>query len=269
MTKMRLDALLVEKGYFPSREKARSAVMEGRILVNDIKIEKAGAPVAEESAIRILGEDLPYVSRGGLKLEKAIKEFKINLQDCIVADVGASTGGFTHCSLENGAKKVYAVDVGYGQLAWSLRQDERVIVLEKTNARYLSKEQIPDALDFATIDVSFISLDKIIPALLPLLKANGKIIALIKPQFEAGKEKIGKNGVVRDKETHKEVIAHILTLAMNYHCIVEGLSYSPITGPKGNIEYLILLAKDGLAIEADVENLVEEAFAQLHMQKKE
>ena len=267
MVKMRLDAFLLEQGYFPSREKARSAIMEGRILVNERKVEKAGFPVTEDVSIRVLGDDLPYVSRGGLKLEKAIMVFKIDLTNCIIADIGASTGGFTHCALENGANKVYAVDVGYGQLAWSLRQDPRVIVLEKTNARYLTKDQIVDALDYVTMDVSFISLRKIIPTLLPLLKETGKIIALIKPQFEAGKEKIGKNGVVRDPKIHQEVIENILDFAATFDLSVEGIDYSPITGPKGNIEYLILLAKNGVSVTVEVEKLINEAFLHLYNQK--
>lgn len=243
MTKARLDVFLCEQNYFSSREKARAAIMAGEVIVNGEKIDKAGFQVKEDAQITLIGEKLPFVSRGGLKLDKAMKTFPIDLTGKIMADIGASTGGFTDCALQNGAAKVYAVDVGYGQLAWELRQDSRVVVLEKTNARYLNEEMIPDLLDMASIDVSFISLTKILPALTSRMKETGEIVALIKPQFEAGKEKIGKNGVVRDPKTHLEVIQHILDFLPGAGLYPWGLTYSPIKGPKGNIEYLLWMKK--------------------------
>lgn len=243
MVKCRLDVLLTEQGYFDSREKAKAAIMAGRILVNNNKVDKAGTQVAEDVKITVTGKDLPYVSRGGYKLEKAIKVFDLPLKNAVMADIGASTGGFTDCALQNGVAKVYAVDVGYGQLAWSLRTDERVVVLEKTNARYLTDKEIPEPLDLITIDASFISLTLLLPALYPLLKAEGSLMALIKPQFEAGREKVGKKGVVRDPAVHGEVISKVINCAVNLGFKVFGLDYSPIKGPEGNIEYLLWLGK--------------------------
>ncbi len=246
--KIRLDVLLVEKGFFPSREKARAAIMAGEVMVGDSKIDKAGAAVAADSPIRLLGERLPYVSRGGLKLAKALAYFQLDLQQKTVLDIGASTGGFTDCALQNGASKVYGVDVGYNQLAWSLRSDPRVIVLEKTNARYLDGQVIPEQVDFICTDVSFISLLLALPAAVEkLLKPQGQVAALIKPQFEAGKDKVGKKGIVRDRQTHLEVLEKITAGFAQMGLAVQGLTHSPITGADGNIEYLIYAIKDGVS----------------------
>lgn len=241
MAKKRLDALLVEQGFFDTRSKAQTAIMAGQILVNDLKVDKPGTQVADEVKIKIIGNRLPYVSRGGLKLEKALHVFPISLIDKTVADVGASTGGFTDCSLQNGARKVYAIDVGYGQLAWSLRNDDRVINMERTNVRYLDESSLPDKIQIATIDVAFISLDKVLPAVKKLLGNDGCVIALIKPQFEAGREKVGKKGVVRDPKVHEEVIYKVINMAKEEKFGIGGLDYSPIKGPEGNIEYLLYL----------------------------
>lgn len=248
-TKERLDLLLVEKGMFQSREKARAAIMSGDIYVNGIKITKCGHIVKKDNSIEFKGNTMPYVSRGGYKLEKAIKTFNIQLAGKTCMDIGASTGGFTDCMLQNGAAKVYAIDVGYGQFAWKLRIDPRVVSMERTNIRYVKPEDLQELCDFASIDVSFISLTKVLPAVKALLKESGEIIALIKPQFEAGREKVGKKGVVREKSTHKEVINNVVSYAMQEKFSIIGLDYSPIKGPEGNIEYLIYLKKD------DVENI--------------
>ncbi len=242
--KKRLDVALYEMGYAESREKAKAYIMAGIVYVNNQKSDKAGATVKNDDKIEVRGATLKYVSRGGLKLEKAMNNFDINLTDTICADIGASTGGFTDCMLQNGAKRVYAIDVGYGQLAWKLRTDERVVNLERTNFRYVTTEQVPDLLDFASVDVSFISLSHILPVLFNLLKDNGMAVCLIKPQFEAGKEKVGKKGVVRDKNVHLEVIKKIVTLSTEVGFSVLNLDYSPIKGPEGNIEYLIHILKD-------------------------
>lgn len=245
MAKMRLDMLLTEGGYFPSRAQAQTAIMSRRVSVNGQVVDKAGTQVQPDADITISGHEQPFVSRGGLKLDKAVKSFAIDMTGLVMADIGASTGGFTDCALQNGAARVYAVDVGYGQLAWKLRQDERVIVLEKTNARYLTHEQIPELLDIITIDASFISLAKLLPALFPLLKNDGRLVALIKPQFEAGRDKVGKKGVVRETAVHIEVIENVLAAARELGFVPSGLDYSPIKGPEGNIEYLLLLKKQG------------------------
>ena len=245
MTKMRLDMALLERGLFPSREQARTAIMSRRVSVNGQVVDKAGTSVNSEADITVSGHDLPYVSRGGLKLAKALKSFALDLTGCVMADIGASTGGFTDCALRDGAPKVYAVAVGYGQLAWRLRQDERVVVLEKTNARYLSAAEIPEPLDIITIDASFISLSKLLPALFPLLKEDGSLVALIKPQFEAGRDKVGKKGVVRDSAVRLEVIERVLSAAEELGFVPRGLDYSPIKGPEGNVEYLLWLGKQG------------------------
>ena len=243
--KERLDVLLVKKGLAPSREKAKAVIMAGSVYVDGQKEDKAGSVFDEESAqIEVRGHVLPYVSRGGLKLEKALKVFPITLTDKICMDIGASTGGFTDCMLQNGAVKVYSVDVGYGQLDWKLRQDDRVVCMEKTNFRYMTPEDIPDVLDFASVDVSFISLDKILTPAYALLREQGEMVALIKPQFEAGREKVGKKGVVRDPKVHEEVISRIVRHADEVSFEVLDLSYSPIRGPEGNIEYLIHLKKN-------------------------
>lgn len=243
MTKKRLDVLLVERGLAETRQKAQATIMSGIVFVNGQRADKAGAPIAEDAEVEVRGSALPYVSRGGLKLKKAMRTFSISLNKSICADIGASTGGFTDCMLQNGAQKVYAVDVGYGQLDWKLRNDPRVVCLERTNARYLTHEQIPEELDFASIDVSFISLSLILPAVNGLLKEGGYVVCLVKPQFEAGREKVGKKGVVRDPAVHLEVLEHFLGHARTSGFGVLDLTFSPIRGPEGNIEYLGYLEK--------------------------
>ena len=243
--KERLDVLLVEQGYAASREKAKAIIMSGSVFVNGQREDKAGSTFdPAKSTIEVKGHTLKYVSRGGLKLEKAMAQFTIGLQQKVCMDIGASTGGFTDCMLQNGASKVYSVDVGHGQLAWSLRNDERVVCMEKTNFRYLTREDIQDDLDFASVDVSFISLSKILLPARRLLKDHGQMVCLIKPQFEAGKEKVGKKGVVREQSVHQEVIEKIYTLADILGFQILGLEYSPIKGPEGNIEYLIHIEKN-------------------------
>ena len=241
--KTRLDVLLTERGLLDSRQKAQATIMSGIVIVNGQRVDKVGTAVSNDALIEIRGTTLPYVSRGGLKLEKAMQTFPLTLTGKICADIGASTGGFTDCMLQNGAKKVYAVDVGYGQLDWKLRNDARVVCMERTNARYLTHEEIPEELDFASVDVSFISLKLIFPALYGLLREGGEIACLIKPQFEAGREKVGKKGVVRDPAVHLEVLEHFLIHAKENHFTVLGITYSPIRGPEGNIEYLGFLRK--------------------------
>ena len=241
--KKRIDLLLVEKGYFESRERAKKAIMAGVVFVNNQRCDKAGVDVDEDADILVKGDPIPYVSRGGLKLEKAMECFPITLEGKICMDVGASTGGFTDCMLMNGAVKVYSVDVGYGQLAWKLRTDDRVVNLERTNFRYVTDEQIKDKIDFSSVDVSFISLKHILPNLNTFLKDDGSAVCLIKPQFEAGKEKVGKKGVVSDPKTHLEVCEKVIGLAIENGFSVAGLDFSPIKGPEGNIEYLIYLLK--------------------------
>lgn len=242
--KERLDVILVNKGLAPSREKAKAIIMAGKVYVDGQKEDKPGTGFHEEKVkIEVRGETQRYVSRGGLKLEKAMQCFPIVLTDCVCMDIGASTGGFTDCMLQNGASKVYSVDVGHGQLAWKLRQDERVVCMEQTNFRYMKPEDITDTLDFASVDVSFISLTKILIPARNLLKIGGQMVCLIKPQFEAGREKVGKNGVVREESVHKEVIEKIVTYADLVGFEVKGLEYSPIKGPEGNIEYLVFLEK--------------------------
>jgi len=243
MEKIRLDQLLVNKGLVASREKGKALIMAGQVYINGEKAEKSGIGVHNDIVVEIKGEALPYVSRGGLKLERALQEFELDLQDKLILDIGASTGGFTDCALKNGAKKVYAVDVGYGQLAWSLRQDPRVVVLERTNARYLTTSEIPEAIEVITIDTSFISLRKLLAPLNALLKEDGYIVALIKPQFEAGREQVGKNGVIKEQAIHRQVIQDVITYSHNINFLVKGLTYSPIKGPKGNIEFLLWLQK--------------------------
>ena len=243
--KERLDVLLVKQGLAESREKAKAVIMAGEVFVQGQREDKAGAMFDESKmTITVKGSSLRYVSRGGLKLEKAMACFPITLEDDICMDIGSSTGGFTDCMLQNGAKKVYSVDVGHGQLAWKLRQDERVVCMEKTNFRYLTRDQIADDLDFASVDVSFISLTKILLPAWRLLKCGGQMVCLIKPQFEAGREKVGKKGVVRDPAVHREVIAKVMDFAALLHFSVLGLTWSPIKGPEGNIEYLIFIQKE-------------------------
>ena len=241
--KTRLDVLLVERGFVESRQKAQAVIMAGSVFVAGQRVDKPGTAVANEAEIEVRGHVLRYVSRGGLKLEKAMKSFPLTLEGKICADIGASTGGFTDCMLQNGAVKVYSVDVGYGQLDWKLRNDPRVVCMERTNARYLTHEEIPDELDFASIDVSFISLKLIFPALHGLLRDGGEIACLIKPQFEAGREKVGKKGVVRDPAVHLEVLENFLVYAKENGFTVIDVTYSPIRGPEGNIEYLGYLRK--------------------------
>lgn len=242
--KERLDVILVRQGYAASREKAKALLMAGSVFVDNQREDKAGT-LFDESKIRIevKGKPIPYVSRGGLKLERAVAQFPITLQDKVCMDIGASTGGFTDCMLQNGAGKVYAIDVGHGQLAWTLRNDERVICMEKTNFRYVTKEQIREQIDFASVDVSFISLTKILIPARNLLRGQGQMVCLIKPQFEAGREKVGKKGVVRDQKVHAEVVHRTVDYAAMIGFVVKGLTYSPIKGPEGNIEYLLWLEK--------------------------
>ncbi len=242
--KERLDVLLVSKGLATSREKAKAIIMSGIVYVDGEKEDKAGTVFPENVNIEVKGNTLKYVSRGGLKLEKAMANFDITLKDRICMDVGASTGGFTDCMLQNGAVKVYSVDVGHGQLDWKLRNDDRVVCMEKTNIRYVKPEDIDDILDFASIDVSFISLTKVLPPVKNLLKDNGEIVCLIKPQFEAGREKVGKKGVVRDKKVHFEVIDMVINFALSIELYPLKLDFSPVKGPEGNIEYLLHLTKD-------------------------
>ncbi|MBO4290063.1 MAG: TlyA family RNA methyltransferase [Lachnospiraceae bacterium] len=245
MAKERLDNLLMARGLAASREQAKRRIMAGEVYVNGQKEDKAGSAFPEDALIEWRGDPLPYVSRGGLKLKKAIDTFGLDLSGLTCMDIGASTGGFTDCMLQEGAVKVFAVDVGHGQLDWSLRTDERVVCMEKTNARYLTSEQLGGARpDFSSIDVSFISLSRILPAVKLCLNDGGRIVCLIKPQFEAGREKVGKKGVVRDPEVHREVIENVLAFCGENELYPLGLTYSPVKGPEGNIEYLLYLSKD-------------------------
>ncbi|HIV46558.1 MAG TPA: TlyA family RNA methyltransferase [Candidatus Acutalibacter stercorigallinarum] len=265
--KKRLDILVTERGLAESREKAKALIMAGDVYVDQQKADKPGDLYPEEAPIEVRGKGLKYVSRGGLKLEKAMAEFPITLTGLVCMDVGASTGGFTDCMLQNGAKKVYAIDVGYGQLAWSLRTDSRVVNLERTNARHLSQEQVPEPIDFFSVDVSFISLSLILPAVRPLLSENARAVCLIKPQFEAGREKVGKKGVVRDPAVHQEVIEKILSFALENGYSVLGLTFSPVKGPEGNIEYLAYLQRSDAPTQAETvpqaRQVVEASHAQL------
>ena len=265
--KERLDVLLVNRGLAPSREKAKTMIMEGNVFVNNNREDKAGSTFPDDCNIEIHGKTLQYVSRGGLKLEKAMKHFDITMDGKVCMDIGASTGGFTDCMLQNGAKKVYAVDVGYGQFAWKLRQDPRVVCMEKTNIRYVTPEDIGEPVDFSSIDVSFISLTKVLGAIRAYLTDDGEIVALIKPQFEAGREKVGKKGVVREKSTHHEVIEKVTEFAVSIGFSVLEITFSPIKGPEGNIEYLVHLKKcpeEEAKIETkELDQVVDEAFAAL------
>ena len=242
--KERLDVLLVKKGLAESREKAKAVIMSGNVFVNNEREDKAGSMFDEKAVIEVKGNTLKYVSRGGLKLEKAMANFDVTLNEKVCMDVGASTGGFTDCMLQNGAVKVYSVDVGHGQLAWKLRQDERVVCMEKTNIRYVTPEDIQDRIEFSSIDVSFISLTKVLLPVKNLLTDDGEIVCLIKPQFEAGREKVGKKGVVRDKAVHEEVIEMVMNYSKTIVFKVLNLDYSPIKGPEGNIEYLLHIVND-------------------------
>ena len=263
--KERLDLLLVNRGLAPSREKAKTMIMEGNVFVENEREDKAGSMFDTEAKIEIKGNTLKYVSRGGLKLEKAMTHFDIELNDKVCMDIGASTGGFTDCMLQNNAKKVYSVDVGYGQFAWKLRQDPRVVCMEKTNIRYVQPEDLGEPIDFSSIDVSFISLTKVLLPIRNYLKENGEIVALIKPQFEAGREKVGKKGVVREKSTHIEVIEKVTNYAVSIGFEVAALEFSPIKGPEGNIEYLVHLKKrpeeEARIVESvDIRGTVDAAF---------
>ena len=255
--KKRLDILLVERGLCPSREKAKAVIMAGQVYVNGQKEDKAGTSFEESVPIEVRGETLRYVSRGGLKLEKAMAVFPIDLKESVCLDVGASTGGFTDCMLQNGAGKVYAIDVGRGQLDWSLRNDPRVVCMEKTNIRYVKPEDIGESADFCSIDVSFISLTKVLPVVHTLLKGDGQVVCLIKPQFEAGREKVGKKGVVRDPQVHLEVAQNVIAFAKTAGFEILGLTYSPVKGPEGNIEYLLYLKKRPAQTGEDCEKLTE------------
>ena len=264
MSKLRLDVLLTERGLCESRQKAQAAIMAGLVTVNGEKVTKSGAGVLESDVLEVKGPAIPYVSRGGLKLEKAMKLWSIDLSGQLCADIGASTGGFSDCMLQCGAAKVYAVDTGYGKLDWKIRTDSRVVALERTNARYLTHEQIPDELDFASVDVSFISLRLILPALRGVLKDGGEVVCLVKPQFEAGRENVGKKGVVRDPAVHLQVLERFLIHASENGFFVKELTFSPIKGPEGNIEYLgYLMTRDMPLQPLDLKELVERSHQAL------
>lgn len=267
--KERLDVMITQRELTPSREKAKAYIMAGVVYVNGQKEDKPGFQTKPDAVIEIR-EKMKYVSRGGYKLEKAMAVFPITLEDKVTMDVGASTGGFTDCMLQNGAKKVYAVDVGYGQFAWKLRQDPRVVCMEKTNMRYLTRDQIEDDIGFASIDVSFISLSKIIGPLQELLTKNGEVVALVKPQFEAGREKVGKKGVVRDSAVHEEVIENVLDYTNSIGMGVHGIDFSPIKGPEGNIEYLIYLKNNIPGLDLDKQGeTIKNVVARSHEMGKE
>ena len=262
--KERLDLLLVEKGLAESRSKAQAIIMSGEVYVNGQKVDKSGMEIPLEAEIEVRGSVCPYVSRGGWKLEKALRDFGVDPAGYVCSDSGASTGGFTDCLLQQGAKKVFAIDVGYGQLAWKIRSDPRVVVMERTNIRYVTPEDLGEPLDLSVIDVSFISLKIVLPAIQKLLKPTGQILCLIKPQFEAGKEKVGKKGVVRDPAVHEEVLNDFLQLAASLQLTVRNLTYSPVKGPEGNIEFLGHLSmQPGESIQPDVAALVQQAHESL------
>lgn len=262
MKKVRLDQLVFERGFTESRERAKTTVMSGLVFVNGQRVDKPGTPVAPNAVIEVRGEAIPFVSRGGFKLDKALKVFPIDPAGLVCIDCGASTGGFTDVLLQHGAAKVYAVDVGYGQLAWKLRNDPRVVNLERCNLRYVTREQIPEPLDLAVMDVSFISVRLVLPAVKALLKPGADLVCLIKPQFEAGRDEVGKKGVVREAEIHREVIETVLSFARENGWSVMGLDYSPIRGPEGNIEFICHLKNgDFAAPEIDAAAVVEAAHA--------
>ncbi|WP_295237204.1 TlyA family RNA methyltransferase [Veillonella sp.] len=263
-TKERLDVLLVNRGLFESREKAKTAIMAGQIFMGTICVDKAGTKIPVDADLSVKGNTLPYVSRGGLKLEKALQLYPIDLTDAVMVDIGASTGGFTDCALQNGAAKVFAIDVGYNQLAWSLRQDPRVINMEKQNIRTVTAEQLGELVDFISIDVAFISLDKVLPVAVTLLKDSGSLVALIKPQFEAGREKVGKGGIVREASTHEEVLLRILQVAESCGLYPHGVTYSPIKGTEGNIEFLGFFKKTAEGALPITNELVQSVVAAAH-----
>jgi len=262
--KNRLDIVLTKRNLFDSREKAKRAIMAGVVFVDNIKIDKPGTLIPDDAEIEIKGNPLPYVSRGGLKLEKALKEFNILLHNKTALDIGASTGGFTDCMLQNGVRKVFAIDVGYGQLAWSLRQDPRVIPMDRTNIRYVKKNDIGEEVDFASIDVSFISLTLVLPVVKNLVKPSGEIVCLIKPQFEAGREHVGKKGIIKDEKVHKDVLQKILSFSLQTGFDIKGLTFSPIKGPEGNIEYLAYLINKQSDSIADYTELIEHVVQMSH-----
>jgi len=266
LEKERLDILLVDKGLFESREKCKSAIMAGVVWINGVREDKPGTKFPVDCQIELRENPNPYVSRGGLKLAKAITSFDIKLENKICLDIGASTGGFTDCMLKNGASKVVAIDVGYGQLAWELRNDPRVICMERTNVRYVKLEDIGFLSDFASIDVAFISLTKVVPAVLGLLKNDAELVCLIKPQFEAGREKVGKHGVVRDSGVHIEVILNIINFVLAQNLYIKELSYSPIKGPEGNIEYLLYLSKiDQGNYSDEINKIIDQVVTEAHL----
>lgn len=261
--KERLDILLVNRGLAPSREQAKRTIMEGNVFVNGEREDKAGSTFKEDAVIEVRGKELKYVSRGGLKLEKAMEVFPVKLDGKICMDIGASTGGFTDCMLQNGAAKVYSVDVGYGQFDYSLRNDPRVVVMERTNVRYMKPGDIDDVLDFASCDVSFISLDKVLPAVFPLMSPTASMVCLIKPQFEAGRENVGKRGVVRDPKVHKQVISDVFGFTEGIGYRIKGLTFSPIKGPNGNIEYLMYISKEP-HVDEDMTSLIDSVVTEAH-----
>lgn len=268
-TKERIDVLLVEQGYYESREKAKAALMAGLVLVDGERVDKAGTKVKTEAKITVKGELHPYVSRGGLKLEKALAAFDVSLADKVVVDIGASTGGFTDCALQNGAKQVYSIDVGYGQLAWTLRNDPRVVVMERTNFRHLKPEDLKGQTpEVAVMDVSFISIRLLLPVISNILTADGRLLTLIKPQFEAGRDRVGKNGIVRDPDVHRDVLTHVLGSAVSHGFHVQDITFSPITGGDGNIEFLAHLTKQGTGLAMEeitnrIESIIQEAHTSL------
>ncbi len=267
MAKRRLDLYLVEEGLCPSREMAKSLIMAGKVFVNNQRSDKAGDQVGEKDKVEVRGETLKYVSRGGLKLEKAMASFPISLEGKTCMDIGASTGGFTDCMLQNGAGKVFAVDVGYGQLAWKLRCDERVVNMERTNIRYVTKEDIGTELDFVSIDVAFISLKLVLPVAYSLMGEGAQMVALIKPQFEAGRENVGKKGVVRDINVHKDVVKTVTQFTQDMGFTVKGLDFSPIRGPEGNIEYLMYVSKED-GEKKDFSEEIEQMVEKSHIEAK-
>ncbi|MBR1761440.1 MAG: TlyA family RNA methyltransferase [Schwartzia sp.] len=264
MAKERLDVLLVRRGLAETREKAKTTLMAGLVLVNGQKMDKAGTMVKEDVELRVLGNALPYVSRGGFKLEKAMEAFGLSMEGKVAADIGASTGGFTDCALQRGAAKIFAIDVGYGQLAWKLRSDPRVVNMERTNIRYVRPGDLGELLDFASIDVAFISLTKVLEPVKALLKDTGEIVALIKPQFEAGRGHVGKKGVVREPEVHRSVIREVAAYSRMLGFFPAGLTFSPIKGPEGNIEYLMYLAQSEIGPDAATEDKIGDAVAEAH-----
>ena len=265
--KIRLDVLVTERGLCESRQKAQATIMAGLVFVDGQRSDKPGTPVAEDASVEVRGHALRYVSRGGLKLEKAMQTFPITLEGKVCADIGASTGGFTDCMLQNGAKYVYAIDVGTNQLAWSLRQDERVCSMEKTNIRYVTPDDIGELVDFVSIDVAFISLTKVLEPVKALMKENAQIVCLIKPQFEAGREQVGKKGVVREPRVHEEVIQMVMNYALSLGFHILGIDHSPIRGPEGNIEYLLYMENDNrepVTIDEKQKEAVKELVAHAH-----